>query len=211
MIKGILSEDELNKLKKKADDGSTDAMVSFGNYYMYHPLCPNEKLGFYYYQKAADMGNPYGEIQLGIAFYFGNGVKPDKNMAVKLVKDAADKGVAKAQCFLGMLYKEGEIGYFATETKMFQCFEKAAKQGYARAQIELGDIYMFKKHSIDNALFWWACAYVHGKNAMDESNMARDRMNDAVESGMPGGYDRVNSFIEKVKNSQYLQYTQNPR
>ena len=58
------------------------------------------------------------------------------------------------------------MGIFDYASEAFSYFEKAAKQGQARAQVELGDIYMFQKQEIDNAIFWWVCAYLHGESAL---------------------------------------------
>lgn len=46
----------------------------------------------------------------------------------------ADAGLAKAQYILGLMYQNGEIGFFLRDKRTYQNFEKAAHQGHRKAQ-----------------------------------------------------------------------------
>lgn len=100
------------------------------------------------------------------------------------MQEAADEGVAKAQ-YMYALFCSGDDN--KSNGKAISYFEKAAKQGLAKTQVALGDIYMFERKEIDNAIFWWVCAYMHGESASNDSNEAMNRLNELVQSGVQGG------------------------
>ena len=64
-------------------------------------------------------------------------MKEDDTEAVKWFRKAAEQGLARAQCFLGLHYKEG-IGVWKDEKEAFKWYTKAAEQGDAVAQCEIG-------------------------------------------------------------------------
>lgn len=95
--------------------------------------------------------------------------------------------------------------------KSFEYFETSAKMGFALAQLEIGDLYMFEQKDIDKAIFWWACAYLHDdERDIENSKDAKNRLNDLAKSGVPGGFQRINSIIGKVKK-EYAPYTMRPQ
>jgi TPR repeat protein len=92
------------------------------------------------YQKAADMGNSSGIMNIGFLYYQGLGVPKDTAKAVELWKKAADMGNQMAQHNLGCCYQDG-IGVTQNYTKAAEYFEKAAAQGKAASQSNLGVLY----------------------------------------------------------------------
>lgn len=207
-----MNEAELKQLISRAENNNIKANVDLGNYYIKLPQTKdNRRKAFYYYKRAADLGYAPAQFKVGQLSYIGDGTEKNSSTAAHYLQMAVDQNYADAQYSLACMYKNKECGYIATEQKAFQLFTKAAEQGHANAQISLGYIYFFEKKQIDQALFWWACAYAHGQSNANASDDAKQRMIDAVESGIPGGYDRVNAAIEKVKQRQYDRYTHNPK
>ena len=64
----------------------------------------------------------------------------DYTNAVKYYKQAAEQGVADAQCNLGVCYEKGE-GVAKNYTEAVKWYRKSAEQGVAKAQYNLGLCY----------------------------------------------------------------------
>ena len=79
--------------------------------------------------------------QLGIRYRDGS-YGFDKNLPeyVRYIRMAAERGYAKAQCELGVMYANGE-GVPRDMKKAFDLFMKAAVQGLAIAQCNVGIAY----------------------------------------------------------------------
>lgn len=208
----MYNESELKELIKKADAGNKIACAAMGDYYskLAHTN-ENMKKAFYYYKKAADLGHDGALFKVAFMTYEGEGTRKDVAAAANYTKSLADKGYTDAQYAIAIMFKNGECGFFGAAQKAFKYFTSAAEQGHAPAQIELGRILFFEKHLIDQAIFWWACAYVHGSSSSEASNKAKDLFNDLVESGLPRGYERITKAIEDVQQSKYNTYTHNPK
>ena len=82
------------------------------------------------YTLAMDLGHT--EAYLGMAGWHMTGVDnflpKDQEMAFKLVKEAADRGLARAQYTLGYFY-EGGIGVASDIVNAFTYYSLAADQG----------------------------------------------------------------------------------
>jgi len=78
---------------------------------------------------AADLANALSALE-----------KKDYTSAYQEFKTLAEKGDAKAQYHLGMLYKEGQ-GVLQNKQSAAQWFRKAADQGVAEAQFQLANAY----------------------------------------------------------------------
>ena len=193
-------------LELRAEKGDIDALVELGNYY--NGLLKSEE-AFYYYKKAADLGYVPAIFQVGLRYIDGDGVGRSMNQGQQYLQKAADKGYANALYCLGLLYQSGEVGFWGQEKKAFKCFSEAAEKGHAKAQIELGNMYM-EKRKIEQAIFCWACAYVHGTKDFDASEAAKDQLNDFCHA-FSKGYDIADSIIKKVQRPEYSQYTNNPK
>jgi TPR repeat protein len=77
---------------------------------------------------------------LGIMYYKGEGVKPDKEEAVKWVHKAAEKGHVRAAYNLGMIYDKGD-GVPKDLKEAARWYRKAADKGHAQSQFNLGLMY----------------------------------------------------------------------
>ena len=82
---------------------------------------------------------------------------------VRLVMELAEKGSAEAQHTLGLMYRSGE-GVDVNLEDAVTWLKKAAKQNYAEAQYELGNIYYNGVDDIpkdaEQAVFWYAKAVI---------------------------------------------------
>lgn len=189
-------------LIESANRGDIESMVMVGDCYG-HGLYIEKDLDMShkYYQMAADKGHVYATFWIGIDYYNGIGVAENKTLGIKYIQSAADKGVANAQYMMGMLYDSGEMGKLFKKKKVVHYYTEAANQGHAMAQIKLGDMNIQNKgsdFSLKNAIFWLACAFLHGDNAKEERDMAMDRLNFLIRSDIPGGKRRIEEVIEMV-------------
>lgn len=90
--------------------------------------------------KAADQGLPEAAFSYGEILYFGNYGKPqDFKVAMPYLKTAAEHGIPDAQNMLGSMYQCGS-GPAIDDGISEQWYRKAALQGHARAQANLGNI-----------------------------------------------------------------------
>ncbi len=91
-------------------------------------------------KKAAEQGDVYAQVGLGLMYYIGQGVTKDYQQAFKWYEMAANQGSADAQSFLGTMYHSGQ-GVTQDYKQAFKWFEKAANQGDAYSQFILGTMY----------------------------------------------------------------------
>jgi len=84
--------------------------------------------------------NASAQYNLGLMYYYGEGVPQDFTQAVKWFRMAAEQGLANAQCNLGVMYDEGR-GVPQDFTQAVKWYRMAAEQGYTPAQYNLGVMY----------------------------------------------------------------------
>jgi TPR repeat protein len=90
--------------------------------------------------KYARSGDPGPQANLGIWYYEEGNYKE----ASKWLQLASQKGHARAQYNLAILYKSG-LGFDYDITRAAEWFEKSAIQGFAPAQFNLGSLYLWGK------------------------------------------------------------------
>jgi len=90
--------------------------------------------------QAAELGDAKAQSNLGVAYYYGEGVAENTVEAVKWWRQAAEQGYAKAQYNLGELYYYGGV-VPEDDAEALKWYGKAAEQGYAKAQIVLANMY----------------------------------------------------------------------
>ena len=112
----------------------------------YCPLCKtkrtrtdgeaNERVKVWVKKKKA-----WAQSDLGTYYYHGQyGVKKDVKRAFVLFKLAAEQGYANAQCYLGIMYRDG-IGTKPDVKRAVELFTLAAEKGLAPAQYTLACMY----------------------------------------------------------------------
>ena len=214
VVGGNTMDEGLKNLIDKAENGDVEAMVMVGDCFNrgFHTEKDDVK-AHEYYKMAADKGNPGAAFMVSIGYLNGIGIRKNKSEAVKYMKIAADKEVSNAQYLLGALYEANEVGILFQQQKAVYYLEKASKQGHAKAQLLLGDINLKNNgihYSLENGLFWYICAYMHGNNAKEESQEAMNKLNKMLSIGLPGGKERIDKIIKFIK-VKYPLYIENPK
>ena len=92
------------------------------------------------FKKSAEFGNAKAQRMLGDCYYFGTGIREDKQEAVKWFRLAAEQGDAEALFCLGGSYYFGE-GIREDKREAVKWYRLAAEQKNSAAQKELGNCY----------------------------------------------------------------------
>ncbi|MBQ5538953.1 MAG: sel1 repeat family protein, partial [Bacteroidales bacterium] len=83
--------------------------------------------------------DPEGQFNLGLKYYFGEGVSQNYAKAFEWWQKAAEQGRSDAQYNLGVMYKNGE-GVPKNINKAKEWYSKAAEQGYEDAKEALKEL-----------------------------------------------------------------------
>ena len=94
------------------------------------------------YRKASEMGNPYGDANLGLMYEGGFGVQKSDQTALQYYLKAAARNVAAAQFHAGMCYEMGR-GTAENWAEAVKWYEKSAAQANPEGQFALGRMYQF--------------------------------------------------------------------
>ena len=115
-------------------------------------------------RKAAERGEVNAQFNLGITYWFGDGVTKNPVEAVNWYRKAAEQGLAKAQFNLGCAYSSG-TGVIKDPFEAVNWYRNAAEQGFANAQYCLGIAYWYgegaKKEPVE-AYAWLNVASAFG-------------------------------------------------
>ena len=103
-------ENAVKLLTPLAKSGHVKAQLYMGMMHMSGKLSPNANLAkqFYWFNKAAQQGNPIAMVMIGGAYSQGRGVKKNLIEAVSWYRKAANKCLGKAQFNMGNLYHKGD-------------------------------------------------------------------------------------------------------
>ncbi|CCH54966.1 hypothetical protein BN8_04191 [Fibrisoma limi BUZ 3] len=107
--------------------------------YQYYQVRDYKK-AIYWYQKAANLGSPIGQTNLGYMYEHELGVARNYTEALKWYQKAATAGNADGQNNLGSMYYNG-LGTSKDYTQALKWYRAAAEQGNAGGQINLGIMY----------------------------------------------------------------------
>lgn len=77
---------------------------------------------------SAEDGNPVSQFQLGLAYYYGEGVEQDHNAAARWFAESAKQGYVHAKTALGVCFRRGE-GVLPDYIEAVSLFRLAADQG----------------------------------------------------------------------------------
>jgi hypothetical protein len=91
-------------------------------------------------KQRANMGDAGAQVDLGVKYDRGEGVRQNHTEAVRWYRNAAEQGNAQGQYNLGLMYRQG-IGTPQDNAEALRWFRKAAEQGHSWAQSWLGDMY----------------------------------------------------------------------
>ena len=156
--KGVLEDDKaaVKWFQKAAEQGYADAQFNLGCMYANGEGVPEDNSeAVKWYRKAAEQGLAEAQVNLGNMYDEGEGVPEDDSEAVKWYRKAADQGYASAQLNLGYMYAKGEgvpegeacidgdrlYLHSDNSSEAVKWYRKAAEQGNAFAQYNLGNMY----------------------------------------------------------------------
>lgn len=125
-----------------------------------------------YYEKSANKGNPNAQNNLGVCYYYGQGVPQDYKKAVWYFYDSAKQGNPVAQNNMGECFEKGH-GVTIDNNKAVSYYLAAAKQGYADAQYNMGNCYekgIGVEPNYKEAVEWYSKAATNG-HAIAQRNL----------------------------------------
>ncbi len=96
----------------------------------------DEEKAFYYYQEAADLGNPTAMFILAMMYHTGVYVRRSDRTALELMTQASVAGSEDAQFVMGTLYEEGR-GVQKDDDEAVKFYTMAAANGYLAAYYRL--------------------------------------------------------------------------
>lgn len=188
--------------RKAANQGLPKAQTNLGDMYFFGRggLSQSYLDALSWYLKAAQQDWPDAQYRLGFMYEKGIGTGKDVAKAVQLYHSAAEHGYPEAQNLMGILYSTGADGVTEDDKQALDWFQKAADQGFAKAEKNLGDMYFFG-HGIDKdfaqALTWY------GKAADQQFADAQFRLGFMYEKGLgvdPNNQTAIDQYTKAVRN-----------
>jgi len=138
------SKASFEKLKMDAEKGNASAQIKLGVYYSketYYGGVKDEPIeAFRWFLKAAEQGDPDGQLKVGSSYLDGYGVPKNEVEAIKWCRKAAEQDYTVAQCVLGSIYRRE--GVTKNEVEALKWYRKAAEQGSTWGQWTLGGCYL---------------------------------------------------------------------
>lgn len=129
----------LSLLEELAQSGVSCAAYIAGKAYLKEEGWKDIKKAIAYFRQAAEDGNPYAEYQLGKLYYFGDGVRADREMGLEYLKASAAHGNQYAANLLQTIQHQhtwgvtqGAASLIAQLGRMFQ--EQEQKQNQRQGQ-----------------------------------------------------------------------------
>ena len=121
-----------------AKKGIMDAYVLCGDTYMMGVKDEvNFETALFYYKKAIQAGNAFGNFRLGWLYKEGIGVRKDEKMAMHYLERAVENGYVDAKRELSALYeKQGKMD------KSLVLLKEAAAENDAQSMLKLSDYYL---------------------------------------------------------------------
>jgi len=153
------------------------------------------------FKKAAAAGHPLAASNLGIAFYYGDGVEQSYKVAMEYFIKASDEDPTSANYYIGLMKLCGQAGPTDVDGALGH-IETAAMHGMAEAQYELGKLYKIGrppqiKIDFRRAIHWFAYA---AKQGHQEANNEFGQLyyQGYETSGKPTGFWFEREQIEKI-------------
>jgi len=149
-------------LAKAAEQGDAKAQFNLGVMYDAGQIvAQNDVEALKWYRQAATQGDAKAQFNLGVMYSTGRGVAQDNLEAIRWYTKAAEQGHVGAQFNLGVLYDRDEgilqhdtdsfnqsdaslpakADKMTQESEAVKWYQKAAEQGHALAQFNLGVMY----------------------------------------------------------------------
>ena len=124
----IEEEEEVKKLRERAEGGDTGAMHRLGVYYAQgrKGLAEDLATGFKWYKRAADANDPCGMAAAGLCLVGGAGVQQNERLGMLFLSRAAEMGSDLAAYYLGAWYDEGAEGLPQDKAQAAYWYERVA-------------------------------------------------------------------------------------
>ncbi len=206
----------IKELIDRADRGNSESQLAVGKaYYIGEEIPEDLEKAEFYLRKAGESNLLEAQFYLGLVIGNENGRNNPKE-ALKLLKKAAESGLAKAQCAVGEYYENG----WGTETDYataVEWYKKSADQGYSMGQCRLGSLYYEGQGTTKNVklaaeLFTKAAEaddvdaqamlgafYINGDGLPKDLKLAFFWTNKAAESGHSGAQHNLALMYESGK------------
>jgi TPR repeat protein len=131
------------RIQAEAKAGSIEDETKLGAAYLVgHGVAQDEKQAAYWYEKAANSGDPNAQKQIGYLYEVGLGVPRDPVRAIRWFERAVAGGNVNAKVDLGVAYMWG-LGVRKDLDLSSQFFREAAEKGVGLGACYLGDMYYF--------------------------------------------------------------------
>lgn len=154
-------EPDIPRIQAGAERGSIQHEIELaGAYFSGHGVGRDEKQAAYWYEKAANSGDPGAQLQIGFFYEAGIGVERDPARAVAWFERAVAGGSVAAKVNLGVAYTWG-MGVRKDPELATQLFKAAAEKGSGSGACFLADAYYFGigvTKDIEKAKHWFEVA-----------------------------------------------------
>jgi uncharacterized protein len=137
------SDADLPEIRAAAEHGHVYDQIALGAAYLSgHGVQQDLKLAAYWYEKAAGLGDPSAENEIGYFYEIGIGVSPNPSRAVHWYQLAASAGSLDAKVNLGIAYLWGK-GVPQDHKMAQQLINEAANKGSRIGAAYMGEMYNF--------------------------------------------------------------------
>lgn len=134
-------EPDLSSHKAAPEPRSVEQEIKLADdYFAGRGVAQDFEQSAYWFEKAANAGDPEAQMQMGYFYQAGIGVTKDLARAANWYQLAASSGLANAKVNLAIVYLWG-TGVNKNEQLAFQLMLEAAGKGSALADCYLGDMY----------------------------------------------------------------------
>jgi uncharacterized protein len=134
---------DVRHLQARAERGSVKQQIELGAaYFVGRGVLRDERLAAYWYEKAANAGDPVAQKQIGYFYQVGIGVPRDPVRAVQWYERAVAGGLISAKVNLGVAYVWG-TGVPKDEALGARLFKDAVGKGSGLGACYLGDMYYY--------------------------------------------------------------------
>lgn len=125
--------------KTAADNGNSNAMFNYGllHYENENESFVNKDLAIQYFEKAAELENPYAYFQLGIMMLEGRDLEVDVEKGLKYVKMAVDMNHLQAMYRYALMLYNGEY-VEQNKVKAASYYKAAADRGEVNSMLNYG-------------------------------------------------------------------------
>ena len=135
------ADPDIPRLQVDAERGSVRQQLELGSAYFAGRGVPqDEKRAAYWFEKAANAGDPGAQAQIGYFYEAGIGVSRDPAQAARWFQRAVAGGLISAKVNLGVAYLLGE-GVKQDTAMAEDLFRRAFAQGNGMAACYLGEMY----------------------------------------------------------------------